>query len=574
VAATTTAAGAASEQPLDRKTILALVAMGVAVFIVANDFTALAVALPAIEKQFNTDVGTVQWVINAYALTFGVLIVVGGRLADIFGRKRIFILGAAIFASFSVLGGVAQDTAWLIACRALMGIGGAMMWPAILGMTFAALPESRAGLAGGLILGAAGIGNAVGPMFGGVLTDALSWRWIFFVNVPIAAFGVLATWLAIHQHEPEPTDRRIDYGGVATLSLGLVALLVALDQVTDWGWGDVRIIALLAICVVMLVGFGLIERKMNEAALIPRDVIANRDFATACLAVLLISAVFFSTLLYLPQFMQKILGYSPLGSGVGLVPMMGTFALTSFVAGPLYTKLGAKLIVSLGAGAIFVGILLLSLVSRDSGRDARARRRHRPVLLVDHDRQRDRARRLARGPRRRHRLHVPDRRWLSRPRAEHDDLHIELEEQSQQPPRWARSESHSDTVRSGARNPRRDGVRQAGTHAVLEHRRASPLLARARLIRRRPAHGIPPRHWAGARRAARRRAVRRRPFGLDFRRAIESPRRRRRRRARAPRRARGAHRSPRRSRWDSTSTTSRRMSFPSRRARSRGCARR
>jgi MFS family permease len=153
--------GGASER-LERTTILALVAMGVAVFIVANDFTALAVALPAIEKQFDTDVGTVQWVINAYALTFGVLIVVGGRLADIFGRKRIFMIGAGVFAVFSVLGGAAQSSGWLIACRALMGIGGAMMWPAILGMTFAALPESKAGLAGGLILGAAGIGNAVG----------------------------------------------------------------------------------------------------------------------------------------------------------------------------------------------------------------------------------------------------------------------------------------------------------------------------------------------------------------------------------------------------------------------------
>ncbi len=240
----TTATAGGAEQPLERKTILALVAMGVAVFIVANDFTALAVALPAIEKQFNTDVGTVQWVINAYALTFGVLIVVGGRLADIFGRKRIFILGAAIFAGFSVLGGAAQSTAWLISCRALMGIG-----------------------------------NAVGPMFGGVLTDALSWRWIFFVNVPIAAFGVLATWLAIHQTEPEPADRRIDYGGVATLSLGLVSLLVALDQVTDWGWGDARIVALLVICAVMLVGLNYIERRMNEAALIPRDVIATATSA-------------------------------------------------------------------------------------------------------------------------------------------------------------------------------------------------------------------------------------------------------------------------------------------------------
>jgi EmrB/QacA subfamily drug resistance transporter len=367
VAATTTATAGASEPPIDRKTVLALVAMGVAVFIIANDFTALAVALPAIEKQFNTDVGTAQWVINAYALTFGVLIVVGGRLADIFGRKRIFIIGAAIFAGFSVLGGAAQSTAWLISCRALMGIGGAMMWPAILGMTFAALPESRAGLAGGLILGAAGIGNAVGPMFGGVLTEALSWRWIFFVNVPIAAFGVLATWLAIHQTEPEPANRRIDYVGVATLSLGLVSLLVALDQVTDWGWGDARIIGLLVLCATMLIGFGFVERRMGEGALIPRDVIGNRDFSTACLAVLLMSAVFFASLLYLPQFMQKILGYSPLKSGVGLVPMMGTFALTSFIAGPLYGKLGAKLIVSLGCAAISVGILLLSLVGRNSG---------------------------------------------------------------------------------------------------------------------------------------------------------------------------------------------------------------
>jgi len=342
--------------------MLALIAMGVAVFIIANDFTALAVALPAIEKQFDTDVGTVQWVINAYALTFGVLIVVGGRLADMFGRKRMFFVGAAVFAGFSLLGGAAQDTAWLIACRTLMGIGGALMWPAILGMTFAALPESKAGLAGGLILGAAGIGNAVGPMFGGVLTDLLSWRWIFFVNVPIAAFGVFATWYAIHQREPESVDHRIDYGGVVALSLGLVALLVALDQVTDWGWGDARIVVLLALCAAMLVAFGVIERRMGEVALIPRDVIENRNFAAACLAVLLMSAVFFGSLLYLPQFMEKILGYSPLESGVGLLPLMGMFALVSFVAGPLYERIGAKPTVSLGCAAIAVGILLLSLI--------------------------------------------------------------------------------------------------------------------------------------------------------------------------------------------------------------------
>jgi EmrB/QacA subfamily drug resistance transporter len=365
--AVTTSSRSHPQQSLDRTTILALMAMGVAVFIVANDFTALAVALPAIEKQFDSDVSTVQWVINAYALTFGVLIVVGGRLADIFGRKRIFLLGAAVFAGFSLLGGFAQSADWLIGCRALMGVGGALMWPAILGMTYAALPESKAGLAGGLILGAAGIGNAVGPMFGGILTDALSWRWIFFVNVPIAAFGALVTVLAIHQQEPAQKDRRLDYAGVVTLSVGLVALLIALDQVTDWGWTNPRIIGLILVCAALLGCFAMIERRAGQVALVPVDVIANRNFRAACLTVLLMSAIFFAVLLYLPQFMQKILGYSPLKAGVGLVPMMGTFALASFAAGPLYAKLGPKLIVTLGAAAITLGIMLLSLLGENSG---------------------------------------------------------------------------------------------------------------------------------------------------------------------------------------------------------------
>src|SRR5262245_3842983 len=149
--------------------------MGLGVIVIANDFTALNVALPSIEQDFNVDVGTAQWVINAYALTFGMAIVTAGRLADMFGRRRVFFIGTTVFAAFSLLGGLAQTAPELIAMRVAMGIGGAMMWPAILGMTYAALPEKRAALAGGLILGAAGLGNAVGPLLGGVLTDALTW---------------------------------------------------------------------------------------------------------------------------------------------------------------------------------------------------------------------------------------------------------------------------------------------------------------------------------------------------------------------------------------------------------------
>jgi EmrB/QacA subfamily drug resistance transporter len=359
---TDTAPTSIAADKLDRGTIVALAAMGLAVLIIANDFTALSVALPAIEKDLDSDLSTVQWVINAYGLVFGVMIVTGGRLADMFGRRNIFFVGAGIFAGFSLLGGIAQGDIWLIACRALMGIGGAMMWPAILGMTYAVLPESKAGLAGGLILGAAGFGNAVGPLIGGTLADELSWRWIFFLNLPIAAIGVLATLHAIKPDEPGDERARIDYTGIATLSVGLVLVMLALDQSSDWGWGDPRVIAMVAVGVGLVAIFALVERRVGESALVPGSVIGNANFRAACLSVLLMSAVFFAALLYLPQFMTKALGYDALKAGAGLLPMMATFAAVSFIAGPLYVRLGAKVVVSAGAACIVVGMFLLSLI--------------------------------------------------------------------------------------------------------------------------------------------------------------------------------------------------------------------
>src|SRR3954452_3102046 len=222
---------------LDHGTVMALVALALAIFVIANVFTALSIALPAMEKDFDADVSTVQWVINGYALVFGVLIVTGGRLADMFGRRKIFFVGAAFFAGFSVLGGIAQDAIWLIACRALMGIGGALMWPAILGMVYGILPKSKQGLAGGLVIGVAGVGNAFGPILGGALTEA-SWRWIFVLNIPVTAIAVAVTYWKVHNVGDEPGDEKVDYAGVVALSASLVALLIALDQATDWGWGD------------------------------------------------------------------------------------------------------------------------------------------------------------------------------------------------------------------------------------------------------------------------------------------------------------------------------------------------
>ena len=351
------------DDKLDRGTIVALIAMGLAVLIIANDFTALSVALPAIEKDLDSDLSTVQWVINAYGLVFGVMIVTGGRLADMFGRRTVFFIGAGIFAGFSLLGGVAQGDIWLIACRALMGIGGAMMWPAILGMTYDVLPESKAGLAGGLILGAAGFGNAVGPMIGGALADELSWRWIFFLNLPIAALGVIATLRAIKPDAPAQKREKIDYPGIATLSVGLVLVMLALDQSSDWGWGDPRVIAMMALGVALVASFAVIERRAGKGALVPGEVMGNANFRAACVSVLLMSAVFFAALLYLPQFMIKALDYSALKSGAGLLPMMATFAAVSFIGGPLYNRLGPKAIVSSGAALITAGIFMLSFLN-------------------------------------------------------------------------------------------------------------------------------------------------------------------------------------------------------------------
>ena len=357
----------AGGEPTSRTTWLALLAMGISVIVIANDFSAINVALPTMEKDFHTNVNTIQWVINAYALTFGVMIVTGGRLADMFGRRRAFFLGSAIFAAMSALGGVAPSEAWLIASRVAMGIGGALMWPAILGMTYELLPAEKAGLAGGIILGAAGLGNAIGPLVGGILTDALSWRWIFFLNVPVSAFAVLVTYRLVRIEEPDPGKQRIDYAGITTLSLGLVALLVALDQVDDWGFGDPRTIGLLALSAGLIVAFLPIERRAGMSALVPREVMRNESFRASCVAIVFMSATFFAALLYLPQFMEKQLDYSPLEAGVGMLPFLATFALVSFVAGPLYDRVGAKRLAVLGAACIAIAPFVFSLVDNDSG---------------------------------------------------------------------------------------------------------------------------------------------------------------------------------------------------------------
>jgi MFS family permease len=233
-------------------------------------------------------------------------------------------------------------------------------------MTYAILPEDKAGLAGGLIIGVAGLGNAFGPLLGGILTDTVGWRAVFVLNVPVTLFAMWIVARAVPEATVESADESIDYRGIATLSGGVIALLVGLDVGTDDGFTDPGVMAVFAVGVALITIFGFVERRQGESALVPRSVLGNRQFVLFAVVVLLLSAIFFSALLYLPQLMENNLGFNAVEAGVGLLPMMLVFAGTSFAAGPLYDRLGSKLTVSSGAAALGAGMVLLSLAMGDN----------------------------------------------------------------------------------------------------------------------------------------------------------------------------------------------------------------
>ena len=357
----------AKADKLGSEAILALVAMCLCVFLVANDFVAMSVALPAMEAELNSDVSVLQWVINAYAVIFGVMIVPGGRLADMFGRLRILFIGAGIFAVFSLLGGFAPDVYTLIAARGLQGVGGALMWPAILGLIYQILPAAKAGLAGGLVIGVAGIGNATGPLLGGALTELASWRWILLINVPIALIAVLVTWRTVHVASPDQHGK-VDYWGSLLLGISLISLLISLTEAPDVGWSDPLVWGLLIVAAVAMLAFVVRERIAGENALIPGSVIGHKPFLFACLSVLMVSSIFFSALLYLPQYFEKVFDQNPLQAGAALLPFMAVFAVASFSESWLINRVGIKAVISVGAICMFLGPALLALlIEPDSG---------------------------------------------------------------------------------------------------------------------------------------------------------------------------------------------------------------
>src|SRR6266540_4575539 len=221
-------------------------AMCFALFMVMLDNTVVNVALPSIQRDLHAQISALEWVINGYTLTFAVLIATGGRLGDIFGRRLMFMTGVIIFAITSATAGIAQDPTMLIASRAIQGIGAALMMPATLSIITHTFPAAERGRAIGMWAGVSALALSIGPVVGGFLTEYVSWRAIFFINLPVAAAAVAATVFAVRESRDDTVDRRVDYPGVVALTASLTAIVLALIEGNSWGWGSPTIIGLLA----------------------------------------------------------------------------------------------------------------------------------------------------------------------------------------------------------------------------------------------------------------------------------------------------------------------------------------
>jgi len=340
--------------------------MGLGILAVAMDITAINVAIPAIEKTFKTDVETIQWLVNGYILSFGVLMVTFGRLADIFGRKKIFFMGLFVFGLSSLAGALSNSAAMIIAARVTQGVGGAMLWPCIIGILYSSVSKNQKSIAGGILMGIAGIGNAAGPLVGGALTEFASWRWVLFVNVPICVVAGIITYLEVEEQVVEQGESDIDYLGIVAISVSLVALLYALNVSPTWGWASYKTISLLVIFVTVMFLFLIVESR-KEDGLIPKDVMGNFQFMIAGTIMFTYIPGFFAILLYVTQYLEKFLNYSPFEAGAVLLPMLVFFSATSTMSSKIYNKLGARLAIFIGMVLSTIGVVCVVLFGFGSG---------------------------------------------------------------------------------------------------------------------------------------------------------------------------------------------------------------
>jgi len=333
-------------------------ALMVGAIAIALDFASVDLALPAMERQFGLDLEGVQWVINGYVLAFSVLMVTGGKLADAYGRKLIFLVGMGIFALASLLGGMAWSGGSVIGFRVLQGVGAALLWPAMIGMACGAFGDAKRAFILGLIFGSCSLGNAAGPIVGGALTEWLSWRWVLLVNVPLALFAMLITFLAVPWDKSLAERPRNDYPGMISLTGGLVMLMLFVYQGPSFGWLDPRTIGLGAGAVILLGMFPWLEIRAKEA-LVPLFLMRSKEFMTLCFSVIAICQLFFIVLLYVTQYALKFLQDDPVAGGARVAQFMLAYGVVSYFGGPLVSYFGSRFLLLAGTmAAVFAAVLL------------------------------------------------------------------------------------------------------------------------------------------------------------------------------------------------------------------------
>jgi EmrB/QacA subfamily drug resistance transporter len=346
---------------------LALALLAITQFIIVIDASITNVALPSIGRALHFSQDNLSWVVNAYVLTFGGFLLLGGRLADLLGRRRMFILGLVVFSLASLLGGLAQSQAWLIAARAVQGVGAAIVSPAALAIvttTFSEGAERNRAL--GVWGAVAGAGGAAGVLLGGVLTSGINWRWVLFVNVPIALVAALLAPRLLVESRVEAEERSFDLPGAATVTAGLALLVYTLVDAVNIGWGATATILRLAGAVALLAVFVVIELRARRP-LVPFGIFRLRTLRGANAVGLLIGASLFSMFFFISLYLQQVLGYSALKAGLAYLPLAITIILTAGAASVLVTRLGFKTTLIGGLGLVAVGLIWFSGVSAPGG---------------------------------------------------------------------------------------------------------------------------------------------------------------------------------------------------------------
>jgi EmrB/QacA subfamily drug resistance transporter len=322
-------------------------AMCFALFMIMLDNTVVNVALPSIQRDLHASIASLEWTVNAYTLSFAVLLVTGGRLGDLFGRRRMFLFGVVTFALSSAAIGFSPNDTWLVAGRALQGIGAAFMMPGTLSIISNAFPPQERGKAIGTWAGVSALALAIGPVVGGLLVQDVSWQSIFFLNLPVAAGAVAVTLFATHESRDETVERTVDVAGVAALTLGLAALVIALVEGNSWHWGSVRVISLLIVAAIGLATFAVVERRVR-APMVDFSYFRSRSFLGANLVAFIVSFAMLAMFFFLALYLQNTQGYTPLQAGIRFLPATAVIIFMGPLAGRLTDRIGPRPLMTTG----------------------------------------------------------------------------------------------------------------------------------------------------------------------------------------------------------------------------------